>query len=270
MQAVKFVHGLGNEVREMTNKQTTNSDNVVSKLTSARLRRAAARNNRGSLIAEGAAGMVFITIGVVCCVLLLINAGLSFYYKEKLGFVCDQSARYAASRSESSRDSETKAYVEEVVKAIGLPADQLAVQIKESEICGAKHIGVHIEANFGLISDGRVIPGFLRLSDDSLVNTQSGGAGEIKGYALIQQASQDDFIAVPVAYTGRSGSAIGSMMGKYPKSSKPLYQLFTDSANGQAIGGANSKQSAFGTKTVTADLMSWDNKQGAEHRDTLN
>lgn len=249
----------------------TARSNAKAKSAKSNIFRRGFRRQNGSLIAEGAAGMVLISIGVVGSILLLINAGLSFYYKEKLGFVCDQTARYAASRSESSRESETKQYVEEIIKAIGLPADQVTIELKEPQVGGAKHIQVHIEANFGLISDGRFIPGFMRLGEDSLVNTESGGSGgDVKGYALIQQTSQDDFIAVPIAYTGRSAAAIGSMMGKYPKSSKPLYQLYTDSPVGTPIRGANSSSSAFGNKTLAAERMNWDNQQGAELRDSLN
>ena len=86
----------------------TARSNAKAKSAKSNIFRRGFRRQNGSLIAEGAAGMVLISIGVVGSILLLINAGLSFYYKEKLGFVCDQTARYAASRSESSRESETR------------------------------------------------------------------------------------------------------------------------------------------------------------------
>ena len=256
----------------MTNNQTANA--AVKRLRSGSISRAiragVARNQRGSLIAEGAAGMVFVTIGVVCSILLLVNAGLSFYYKEKLGFVCDQSARFAASKDQSTREADTKKYVEELVKAIGLPADQLSVQIKDTDIMGAKHVGVHVEANFGLISDGRVIPGFLRLGEDSLVNTESsGGMGGVKGYALIQQADVDEVIAIPIAYTGRSSSAHQSMIGKMPKTDKPVYQIFSGKADGFGFPALQQSGASTGAKGVAAALMRNDSQWASEYRDTL-
>lgn len=55
------------------------------------------RNNRGSGILQGVVCLMIIVIGVVLGVLLLINAGMAAYQKEKLCFVANQSAGYATS-----------------------------------------------------------------------------------------------------------------------------------------------------------------------------
>ena len=56
-----------------------------------------ARRQNGSAIVEGVVSLCMITIGVVLFVGFLINVGFSSYYKERLGWVADQTARYASS-----------------------------------------------------------------------------------------------------------------------------------------------------------------------------
>jgi hypothetical protein len=55
------------------------------------------RNARGSGILQGVVALMILVIGVVLGVLLLINAGMAAYQKEKLCFVANQSAAYATS-----------------------------------------------------------------------------------------------------------------------------------------------------------------------------
>lgn len=61
------------------------------------------RNARGSGILQGIVCLMMIVIGVVLGVLLLINAGMAAYQKEKLCFVANQSAGYATSFLPSER-----------------------------------------------------------------------------------------------------------------------------------------------------------------------
>lgn len=60
--------------------------------------RSACRRRRahGAALVEGVISLVMITIGTVAAVTLLVNAGMTTYYKEKIGFVANQCATYAA------------------------------------------------------------------------------------------------------------------------------------------------------------------------------
>ncbi|CAN5739564.1 hypothetical protein BH10CYA1_BH10CYA1_34670 [soil metagenome] len=55
------------------------------------------RNARGAGLLQGVICLMVLVIGVVLGVLLLINAGIAAYQKEKLCFIANQSAAYATS-----------------------------------------------------------------------------------------------------------------------------------------------------------------------------
>src|SRR6185369_3630926 len=60
-----------------------------------RFRSRSARSQRGSGLAEGVIGLCMVITGTAIATVLLTDVGMSLYYKQKLGFVANQTAVFA-------------------------------------------------------------------------------------------------------------------------------------------------------------------------------
>jgi len=119
-----------------------------------------AARSRGAVLAEGVAALWMITIGVVCGVTLLINVGMSTYYKEKMGFITNQAATYASSlpAGYDIRDK-TIAIVKGLLKDMNMPTSDYNVKVTASRI--EDHAAVSVELrinNLPLFGNGEWLP----------------------------------------------------------------------------------------------------------------
>jgi len=128
------------------------------------------RTRSGAALVEGVVSLVLITIGTVAAMTLLVNAGMSTYYKEKMGFVSNQCATYAASLSPSDDlQAKTEAMARGLLKAMGMPTQALKVTVEEKTIEDRVALKVTLAVSgFGLFGSGDIIPTSISLQDTSV------------------------------------------------------------------------------------------------------
>lgn len=130
----------------------------------------ARRSNSGAALVEGVISLVLITIGTVAAVTLLVNAGMSTYYKEKMGFVCNQCAVYASSLSPSDdAQGKTENMARSLLKAMGMPTQSVKVKVDEQPVEDRTGIKVTLSVNgFGLFGSGDILPTSIALQDSAI------------------------------------------------------------------------------------------------------
>lgn len=153
------------------------------------------RTATGQGIIEGVCGLLLITIGVVLFVGLMINVGFSSYCKIRLGFVCDQTANYAASLA-SNNPQEDKEKITKFAVAMlnhmGFNGDNTQVKAENKEIAGEEYTSVEISTEFPVLQQlGGVFPVKISLTERSLsVGDSIKVAGYLK-FALPPSATSD-------------------------------------------------------------------------------
>ena len=118
--------------------------------------RRASRSPKGAALVEGVVSLVMIIIGTMAAVTLLVNAGMTTYYKEKIGFVANQCATYAASLSPGDDlEGKTSLLAKKLVGAMGMPNS--SVQLKVVEMPIEDRVGLKITLGVGNL--GTVVGG---------------------------------------------------------------------------------------------------------------
>lgn len=147
-----------------------------------RKQRKANRNELGQAMA--AVDLLIIVPASVGCILLMLNCGMSAFYKQKLGFATTQAATYAASISRNQRERDTKEFTNELLQKMALPNDG-EVKVEEVTVRGKQGVSVEVTENLSLFGDGSVIPMSIKLSDRSVAICNAGGSnssGNADGY----------------------------------------------------------------------------------------
>lgn len=130
------------------------------------------RSNRGQGILEGVAGLLIITMGVVLFTGLLVNVGFSSYYKERLGFVADQTARYAGtltSGDPASDEKKAEEFAVDMLKHMGFSGTDAKVKVKNEQVNGEEATKVEISANFPIFQQlGGIFPAKIGLNETSV------------------------------------------------------------------------------------------------------
>lgn len=127
-------------------------------------------SSSGAVLVEGVVALVLIIIGTILGTLLLVNAGLSTYYKEKLGFVANQASQFAFQfPADSNPQAQTTAFVTELMEKIGLPAEKTVVTTDNTvRIAGVRGAKVTITADLKLIGKGDVLPLTIPLTETAI------------------------------------------------------------------------------------------------------
>ena len=127
-------------------------------------------NQSGAVLVEGVVALVLIITGTVLGTLLLVNSGLSTYYKEKLGFVANQAAQFAFQiPADKDPKAQTTAFVLELMEKIGLPSENTVVTTDNTvQVAGVRGAKVVITANLKLIGKGDVLPLTIPLTETSI------------------------------------------------------------------------------------------------------
>lgn len=130
------------------------------------------RRQNGSGIVEGVMGVVLIAAVTVGGTALLINSAVAGYYKEKLGFIANQAAKFAAdsaswngsfkpSARTDSLNAGTRDVVNEMLSTVGLPeAREVSVTIENQQVV----VEIAVEG-FALPSGGGIFPAAISLQD---------------------------------------------------------------------------------------------------------
>lgn len=132
------------------------------------------RNTRGAGILQGVVCLMVLVIGVVLGVLLLVNAGIAAYQKEKLAFIANQSAAYATSflpSEQAAAPPKVINFAQELCSNMGVSSPNVTVNLGVP--MGAQKMAqVGISAPISTLAPGAftsVIPTGLQMSDTESV-----------------------------------------------------------------------------------------------------
>jgi hypothetical protein len=128
------------------------------------------RDKHGAALVEGVISLVMITIGTVAAVTLMVNAGMSTYYKEKLGFVTNQCATYAASLSPADdMEGKTELMAKALLKTMGMPSQTVKVKVEGELVQDRPGLKVTISVSgLGLFGSGDLLPTSISLQDSAI------------------------------------------------------------------------------------------------------
>lgn len=120
----------------------------------------------------GVADLLIIVPVTVLAILLLLNIGVSMYFKSKLGFIASQAATFAAAQVSASPSVDptpkTKALVIALLKAMGLPFGTTSVGVTPFTAAGQKAVSVQIVDDFPLFGSAtKVFPVKIKLQDNA-------------------------------------------------------------------------------------------------------
>lgn len=163
------------------------------------------------------------TIFVVGYSLILIDTGLSAYYKEKLQFVAQQGASFAADYKKKDVNVATQRLVSSLCQQMNLQASNLKVATKSGQAASCS-----VSASFPIIQ-GSVLPATISLSD---VESSSGGSG---ASSIIKLA----IIGNGNTFYNPGGSVSGSVLGNGNKVVTTASASGPDPGNGSEIGNGN-------------------------------
>ena len=146
------------------------------------------RSARGSGIIEGTVGLMLVSIGVVLFSGLLVNVGFGSYYKERLGFVADQTANYASMQSDEDKQKKVEEFAEALLKQMGFANQDTKVSLQEIEVYGEQATQVDITSDFPLFQQlGGVFPAKISLSERGV---STGDGFKVTGYVRFSISTQ--------------------------------------------------------------------------------
>jgi hypothetical protein len=130
------------------------------------------RKERGSGIVEGVVGLMLVIGGTVLCVLLLINSGAATYNKEKIGFVANQAATYAATLpSDSTRQALVTTTVNSLLESMGLSSTNCSVTVSDITVASNPAVSVTVSASLPTMLSsnfGNLLPQQIQMSDTAV------------------------------------------------------------------------------------------------------
>jgi hypothetical protein len=182
----------------------------------------ASRSQRGQ-IELFAAILVVGTIGVAGYAFLLVDTGLSAYYKEKLQYVAQQGAAYAANCKDKDVNSATQKVVSAMCEQMNLQVSDLIVDASSGQPASCK-----VSASFPIIQ-GSVLPARISLSDVETSLGSSGSASIIK-LAIVGNGN---------TFYDPGGSLGGSVLGNGNKVVVGPSTPNNGSGNGSSLGTGN-------------------------------
>lgn len=114
--------------------------------------------------------------------LFVVNAGVSAFYKEKLGFVTNQSAKYAATLPNSvNPEPQTQVVARGLLRALGMTDPQPNIDVKRVNVAGQPGVQVKVTVSLPLIQGSSVLPRTIVLQDSStaLASASTGQIGQL-------------------------------------------------------------------------------------------
>lgn len=119
---------------------------------------------------EAVAGMGLIIVTTVTALGLLVNAGMSTYYKEKMSFVANQTAQYAVSLpATEDLESKTEECAKGLLKALGLPTQGCKVKVQPVMVADMPAVSVTVTAhNLPLLANVQMLPSAISMQDTAV------------------------------------------------------------------------------------------------------
>lgn len=160
------------------------------------------RTATGQGLIEGVSGLLLLTMCLVLFIGFLMNVGFSAYYKEQIGFICDQAARYASSLSDENpveNQQKIEKYVAGLFKQLGIAGQNIKVTVADKYIDEAETISVEIATDLPILQP---VPGLFPTQLSLKERSLSFKAGlEVTSYLKF---------ALPQPSSGSSDSSAGS------------------------------------------------------------
>lgn len=130
------------------------------------------RKQRGAALAEGVVALWLIISITVAAISLLINSGMSMFYKQKIAYVAMQTATYTAQmKMHEDKKTQGEALAKKLLQTMGFNTSQADVQVKETTIDGAPCVQVDITiANLPLFhgTEAGMMPFSVTLGDSAV------------------------------------------------------------------------------------------------------
>jgi hypothetical protein len=95
--------------------------------------------------------LVPISVGLLY---FIVSSAMTAYYKQQLGFICTQSATYAAGRPTSTAQSDTTAFVVSMEQQMNMGTGSPVVTVVQSTINGAPAKSVAVKDRFPVLGLG--------------------------------------------------------------------------------------------------------------------
>ncbi len=125
---------------------------------------------RGAVMVEAVAGMGLIIVCTLTALGLLVNAGMSTYYKEKISFIANQTAQFAVGLG-PTEDVQTRCEdcAKGLLKALGLPSAGCKVKVEPKTVADTPAIAVTVMAqNLPLLANVQLFPTSISMSDTAI------------------------------------------------------------------------------------------------------
>jgi Flp pilus assembly protein TadG len=127
------------------------------------------KRNSGAALVEGVIALMMIIMGTVGAVLLMVNTGMSMYYKQKLSFVAQQAASYIALLS-AADDIEVKGEdtSRALMQAMGMDPNRCTVHIELTTVQDLPAVSVTLATDVKLFGKGDVLPLSIKIQDTAV------------------------------------------------------------------------------------------------------
>lgn len=173
------------------------------------------RTQKGSGTVEGVVGVWLVVCAVVLGTMLLVSAGMITYCKEKLGFVANQAADYAAVLPpDGARQGLVLNSVKALLTSMGFPTSNTQVTITDLTLqapISRPAVKVTIATPFSTFlanAGGQIIPPQITVSDSAIALNN----GWYPAYAVVVNLQGQKSLGIMVDGTGT-----------YPSDTLPVY-----------------------------------------------
>lgn len=218
-------------------------------------KRARARAAAGQGLVEGVVGLVILIIGVVLAVLLLVNAGVSAFYKSRIGFITQQAADFA-SQKQGDKDV-LEAFTKSLLKESGLP-EMNSLEVENITVADQDAVRVKLTVQgLTLVGNGEILPKQINIEDVAVKTVQGGAHNGDAVLSIVRSGNQFAYV-VPAKKVdlnkGRLGGDLisgANLADKLnPNSPLMLIQAVTDPNGGGETGLVNVNFQNDGIKTL--------------------
>ena len=132
------------------------------------------RASNGTILIEGALGLLMVTFGAILAVALLLNSLVGAAYKTRLALVTNQAAQFAAANS----PSQTTAFVKQLMGQVGLAPHSLSVSCRQTSVAGQVGMQVSIANQFPVLGNGTIMPMQLQICDTEFAAFNTNGRNQ--------------------------------------------------------------------------------------------
>lgn len=133
-----------------------------------------------------AAEIVIGTLVVIGFVFFMLDAGVSGFYKQKVGFISSQAAQFAANYSGKKVQPATEQFVKELCAQMGLNVTSLVVQASVSKMNGTPVASCQVSGVFPLLTfEGNCLPASVNITDAAIAVSAPGASGQSGSLTIV-------------------------------------------------------------------------------------